>query len=348
VPHEGPAEDGGAIVPVEPDDGSEAASPGHPQPPGGGPWGPPGGGPWGPPEAPAGGLPTPWGSATAPNAPPGNGSAGRWGPHQNTYARTPWDARRGAPPGQPGRSRDPRTVVWAIIGLAALVIVIRIHAISSFELLALIALVPSVILHEISHGVVALAFGDDTAKTAGRVSLNPARHVDPFGSVIMPAMLLLAHLGPIGYAKPVPVNVSRLRSPRNHSVLVSLAGPALNIVLALGCAFAIRSFVPLHTRVLAGLGPAPGIGLDALPGWAQFVFAAGYVNVILAAFNLIPLPPLDGSAVLERLLPRRLLPGYYRIRPYTMIVLLVVVLLFGAALADIFDPALRWWGSLLV
>src|ERR671914_1114778 len=94
-------------------------------------------------------------------------------------------------------------------------------------------LVPSSILHEVSHGVVALAFGDDTAKRAGRLTLNPLPHVDPFGTVLLPLLLSLTSLGVIGYAKPVPVNPGRLRKPRQHSLYVSLAGPAVNVVLAL-------------------------------------------------------------------------------------------------------------------
>src|SRR5438477_12764256 len=98
-------------------------------------------------------------------------------------------------------------------------------------LLFLLALVPSVILHEVSHGAVALVFGDDTAKRAGRLTLNPLRHVDPFGTLILPAILVLAGAAPFGYAKPVPVNVGRLRRPRDHGLLVSLAGPATNLTL---------------------------------------------------------------------------------------------------------------------
>src|SRR5687767_1414831 len=101
-------------------------------------------------------------------------------------------------------------------------------------------LVPSVILHEISHGAVALVFGDDTAHKAGRLSLNPIRHIDPFGTIILPAMMVLTTGSAFGYAKPVPVNVRRLRNPRNHGLLVSLVGPAVNIVIALLAAAVLR------------------------------------------------------------------------------------------------------------
>jgi Zn-dependent protease len=149
--------------------------------------------------------------------------------------------------------------------------------------------------------------------------------------------LALTSFGVIGWAKPVPVNTSRLRHPRNDSVLVSLVGPAVNLVLAVIFAVAWRVFVP--TSVQAGFGP--------LPLWAEFLFVAGYVNVLLAAFNLIPLPPLDGSAVLERLLPARWLPGYYRIRPFTMFIPLAIFILDRSALNSFFNWVANEWAHAL-
>jgi len=232
---------------------------------------------------------------------------------------------------------SPRTTAWVIAGIAVVVVLVRTHHITTFELLLLAALVPSVILHEVSHGAVALAFGDDTAKRAGRLTLNPIRHIDPFGTIILPVLLVLSGLGAFGYAKPVPVNVARLRSPRNQGVLVSLVGPAVNIGLAALCGLAYRDAVPAGTKALAA------VDLSLQPTWAQLLFVAGYVNVILAVFNLIPLPPLDGSAVVERLLPRQWLPGYYRIRPYTLFLPLIVILLYPGALNHLFQPALTEW-----
>src|SRR5437762_6215828 len=104
-----------------------------------------------------------------------------------------------------------------------------------------VALVAAVILHEISHGAVALAFGDDTAKRAGRLTLNPLAHVDPFGTVILPALLIFAGVPAFGYAKPVPVDLRKLRNPRQQGLLVSLAGPATNIALAVAGALALRA-----------------------------------------------------------------------------------------------------------
>jgi Zn-dependent protease len=233
--------------------------------------------------------------------------------------------------------------IWLIAGVALLVVLLRTRTLNTFDLCFFGALVPSVILHEVSHGAVALAFGDDTAKRAGRLTLNPVRHIDPVGTIIVPVVLLLSVHSAFGYAKPVPVNVSRLRHPRNQGVLVSLVGPAVNIFLALVFGLAYAHVVPFSVKAL--VEQTGNVALQ--PTWAQLVFAAGYVNVILAVFNLIPLPPLDGSAVVERFLPRTWLPGYYRIRPFTLFLPLILILFFPQALSDIFQPALNEWGRIV-
>lgn len=197
-------------------------------------------------------------------------------------------------------------------------------------LLFLVVLVPSVILHEVAHGVTALGFGDDTAKRAGRLTLNPLPHIDPFGTIILPALLAFTAGGAFGYAKPVPVNPSRMRRPRDHGLLVSLAGPATNIVLAIIAAIGLRALLPIASDLVLDL-----------------VFRFGIVNVVLAAFNLLPIPPLDGSAIVERLLPRRLLPQWRRLRQYAMPVLLLLVLLLPGALSRVFEVAQRLWFQLL-
>ena len=197
-------------------------------------------------------------------------------------------------------------------------------------------LVPSVILHEVSHGVVANHFGDDTAKRAGRLTLNPLAHIDPFGTVILPIILALSGFGAFGYAKPVPVTVNRLRNPRQHSLYVSLAGPAVNIAIALAAAVALRPLITVvgGTRYLDGTT-------------AEVIYRLGIINVILAAFNLIPLPPLDGSAVVERLLPRQWWPTWLKIRQYSMGVLILVVLVVPSVLTRVFGPAVDLWTALL-
>jgi Zn-dependent protease len=220
---------------------------------------------------------------------------------------------------------DRRTVlVLAAIGIA----VLWVSHLSEQTWLFLAALVPAVILHEVSHGVVALVFGDDTARRAGRLTLNPISHVDPIGSVAMPLLLALANLPPFGWAKPVPVNTRNLRSPRQQSLLVSLAGPVTNIALALVMAFVLRS--------------TTGVGIPR-----KLVFSFGYMNVVLATFNLIPFPPLDGSAVIERFLPSHWWPGWVRLRQYSMLVLFgVLFLLPGHYLDHLFNFSLDLWGRL--
>ncbi len=204
-------------------------------------------------------------------------------------------------------------------------------------LITLGVLLPSVILHEVAHGVAALRFGDDTAKRAGRLTLNPLPHIDVFGTVILPGMLALSGLGVFGYAKPVPVNPSRMRRPRDHGLLVSLAGPATNIVLAIAAVVVFR-------WVVGGIEP----GQPPPETTLQIIWWFGVVNVILAAFNLLPIPPLDGSAVVERFLPARFLGPWHRVRQYSMAILLVLVLLLPGALGTLFDAAIGLWERLLV
>lgn len=193
-------------------------------------------------------------------------------------------------------------------------------------------LIPSVILHEVSHGVTALRFGDPTAREAGRLTLNPLPHIDPFGTILLPAMLALTTGGIFGYAKPVPVRPGRMRRPRDHGLIVSLVGPVVNIALALAAAGALR-LLPVERS-------SPSL-------LAQAIVIFGVVNVILAAFNLIPIPPLDGSAVVERLLPRRWLPRWHQLRNYSMGLLLILVLLVPGAFDRVFRLAFRLWALLL-
>jgi Zn-dependent protease len=240
---------------------------------------------------------------------------------------------------RPRQMNNERVVVIALgLGLITF-LVYRQHTISTQSLLFLAVLFPSVILHEVSHGAVALIFGDDTAKRAGRLTLNPLSHVDPVGTVVLPLFLLIANAPIFGYAKPVPYNPARLRRPRDHSLLVALAGPFVNIILAVLAALILGHVAPpaAFTNAAAGGGPLL---------W-RLIFLAGLANVYLAAFNLLPIPPLDGSAVLERLMPRSWWPGYLKFRQYS-IFLLLLVLLAGQGLRNgYFNWASNLWVHLL-
>ena len=195
-------------------------------------------------------------------------------------------------------------------------------------------LVIAITFHEAAHGFVAHRLGDDTAYNLGRVSFNPIRHIDPFGTLIMPAMLLMAHSPFLfGYAKPVPVNFRALRSPRIDMVLVALAGPATNIALALVAAAAFH-----------GVGLLPE---NAAQWLADNLKNALVINVILAVFNMLPIPPLDGGRVAVGLLPRALAMPLSRLEPFGMLILIGLLILlplvgsqFGLNL-DVISAVLR-------
>jgi Zn-dependent protease len=191
-------------------------------------------------------------------------------------------------------------------------------------------LVVAVILHEISHGVVALWFGDRTAKEAGRLTLNPIPHIDPFGSIILPAMGALTGIPILAWAKPVPVNPARMRKPRRDLVYVSLAGPATNLTLMVVSALAARA---------AYENSPPVFTYDQLSLGIRVLFSFAVVNLFLGLFNLLPIPPLDGSALLERLLPAAWLPQWYKFRPYGFLVLFLLVFSTGV-ISEFLDPFL--------
>jgi Zn-dependent protease len=244
--------------------------------------------------------------------------------------------------GRPGLRSVQDVVVLALL-IGAGLLAVRRNLISSTSLLFFAVLVPSVILHEISHGVAALACGDNTAKQAGRLTLNPMAHVDPVGTIVLPGIMLLSGLGAIGWAKPVPIDPTRMRHPRNNVLLVSLTGPATNLVIAAAASVVYR----LTSSV--GLLPA---GTIPAPMWARTLYLFGFVNVLLAVFNLLPVPPLDGSAVVERLLPASWWPGYLKVRSYGLPILIGVVLIgpllfHRSVFSFVFDPALNLWNRLL-
>ena len=179
-------------------------------------------------------------------------------------------------------------------------------------------LVIAITFHEAAHGFVAHRLGDDTAYELGRVSFNPLRHIDPFGTLVMPAILLLSHSPFLfGYAKPVPVTFRALRNPRIGMVLVALAGPATNILLALAAAAAFHA-----------LAFAPANSAQWL---ADNLKNALVINVVLAVFNMLPIPPLDGGRVAVGLLPNVLAYPLSRLEPYGMLILIGILILLPLA-----------------
>ena len=186
----------------------------------------------------------------------------------------------------------------------------------------------SAIVHEVAHGLAALACGDPTAKEHGRLTLNPAAHLDGFGSVLLPLVMALLG-GPVfAFAKPVPYNPARLRSPRRDELVVALAGPASNLVQAAVGACVLRlTWDPLVGAALAGT-----LSVDVF-GWiytALYTYVA--VNLVLCFFNLIPIPPLDGSKVVLYFLSGEARASYYRLQQYAMPILIVVLYLVPSML----------------
>lgn len=175
--------------------------------------------------------------------------------------------------------------------------------------LAAIPIVFAITLHEAAHGYVARYFGDMTAYQQGRISLNPMRHIDPVGTVLLPLLTLALGGVLFGWAKPVPVNFSRLRNPKKDMLWVALAGPASNLVMALGWAllFKLSSSLP------------DGYFSEPMMGMAEIGIN---INVVLLVLNLLPLPPLDGGRVAVSLLPHRQAYQLSRIEPYGMFILI--------------------------
>ncbi|MXO90923.1 site-2 protease family protein [Pontixanthobacter aquaemixtae] len=199
------------------------------------------------------------------------------------------------------------------------------------------ALVIAIVFHEVAHGRVALMLGDPTAKERNRLSFNPIRHVDPVGTLLVPGMLAVMGAPVFGWAKPVPVIKQRLNNPRFGMMAVAAAGPGMNIALALFGALALGFALPVGAQMIVGDTGMPMIA-DAANAFAPIASALYYfvlINVFLAVFNMLPIPPFDGSHIVEGALPRCWVGYYAKLRPYGML------LFFGLVAITWFAPNLR-------
>jgi len=192
----------------------------------------------------------------------------------------------------------------------------------------------AIILHEIAHGWVANRLGDPTAKARGRLTLNPLPHIDPFGTVVLPLVLIVTHAPFLfGWAKPVPVNFGQLRHPKRDMIYVAAAGPVTNLILAVASAAIFKSLLHLH---LPADGPYAGLLVATLTPIALMAQHSVVINVVLAVFNLIPILPLDGGRVLTGLLPLRQAIAFSRTERYGM--LIVILLLYTNVLGHVVGP----------
>ena len=190
-----------------------------------------------------------------------------------------------------------------------------------------IPLIFAITVHEVAHGWVALHLGDPTAKYAGRLTLNPIKHVDPLGTIIVPFVLVVVSAGSFafGWAKPVPVAFHNLRNPRRDMILVAAAGPAVNLAMAFGWALLLSQRIAFDP------------GLDLGSDWiVQMSFFGVVINVLLAVFNMLPIPPLDGGRVLAGLLPPQFARGLQYVEPFGFLIL--IALMFTGVLWTLVDP----------
>ncbi|NHM14382.1 site-2 protease family protein [Xiamenia xianingshaonis] len=186
---------------------------------------------------------------------------------------------------------------------------------------SILSFIPAIIFHEVAHGYAAFRLGDPTAKNAGRLSLNPVKHVDPFGTVIMPLLLMAMNMPVFGYAKPVPYNPRYFKDPRKGDLVVGLAGPCANLVMAVFGAI-------VYTVVVSAVPAAAIYANDVLYYFVvMFLPMFSIINLYLMFFNLLPIPPLDGSSIFAFFLPVKYLPQYYKVQQYAFPIFMIAVIL---------------------
>ena len=198
----------------------------------------------------------------------------------------------------------------------------------------------AIIVHEVAHGWVANKLGDPTARNMGRLTLNPFRHIDLFGTIIMPLLLYAMTYdnpsGPtvFGYAKPVPINPYNFKDPKKDMALSSLAGPGVNIVMAVSFVFLLRVAMPAFE------GNMPMLARDL---FTVFLKTGVIINIVLAVLNMLPIPPLDGSRIVYWLLPEKEARLYYRLERFGMVIILALFVsgLLGKIILPVLQPILR-------
>lgn len=188
----------------------------------------------------------------------------------------------------------------------------------AYYICAILSFVPALVLHEVAHGLAAYKLGDPTAKRAGRLSLNPLKHIDPFGTVILPLLLMVMNWPIFGYAKPVPYNPSYFKDPRKGDAITGLAGPLANLCMA--------AMAAVLAWVLAPVAPVLAHNVIGLYFYYMFLPMFCLINLYLMFFNLIPIPPLDGSSIIALFIPVKYLPKWYSIQQYAFPVFMICVI----------------------
>ncbi|HCY35886.1 MAG: site-2 protease family protein [Candidatus Margulisiibacteriota bacterium] len=210
------------------------------------------------------------------------------------------------------------------------------------NILIFITLIFSIIIHEVAHGYVAFFFGDTTAKRSGRLTLNPLKHIDPVGTIILPLLLRLSNSPVVfGWAKPVPVNTMNMRNPKTSMVLVAAAGPLSNIIQGLFLILIGRVLLmTINYQVPTIASSIIAVAITVL-GWGVFY------NFLLAFFNLIPIPPLDGSRILRFFMPSRLQVLFDKLEPYGILLIFIVLYFFRDAFDYVYKLIIYVIGNLM-